>query len=258
MALSSTPQGRGWDAVAAGAAVGRGWACFRGRTGDNDAHAHHAIQLAIGLSAPVAAEVNGRPWRASGLIIDTGVRHKLLPSTGETQLIYLDPEHALGPALRAALTGPVTSLSEPVARRVACAAGGRGENLIERLSIALALQQMPSGHPDGRIAAVLQWIDDNPGLPLPAAEAARRSRLSPAQFSRRFRRQVGLPLRPYLRWRRLLLAIRAVASGTNLTRAAADAGFSDSAHLSRTVRRHFGIPARTLLALGLNSSSPED
>lgn len=254
--MSPTASDRGWHA--AGAAVGSGWACFRGRTGDNDAHAHHAIQLAVGLSAPVAAEVDGRTWRGPGLLIDTGVRHRLLPSTGDAELIYLDPEHALGPALCASLNGPVTILREPVARRLASASGGCGENLIERLSAALALRPPTHHHPDERIAAVLRWIDDNPGLALSAPEAARLSRLSTAQFSRRFRRQVGLPLRPYLRWRRLLLAIASVASGTNLTRAAADAGFSDSAHLSRTVRRHFGIPARTLLALGLHGAAQQD
>ena len=52
---------------------------------------------------------------------------------------------------------------------------------------------------------------------------------------------VGLPLRRYLLWLRLQDAVQAIAAGAPLTDAAHAAGFADSAHLSRTFRRMFGI-----------------
>jgi AraC-like DNA-binding protein len=51
---------------------------------------------------------------------------------------------------------------------------------------------------------------------------------------------VGIPPRRYLLWVRLMHAIEAAIGGDNLTTAAHEAGFADSAHLSRTFRRMFG------------------
>jgi AraC-like DNA-binding protein len=58
--------------------------------------------------------------------------------------------------------------------------------------------------------------------------------------------ETGLPFRTYVLWLRLIRAADAHAGGLSLTEAAQDAGFADSAHLSRTFKRMFGIPAAAL------------
>ena len=72
--------------------------------------------------------------------------------------------------------------------------------------------------------------------------------LSASEFSRRFTREVGLPFRSYRKWRRLLLAVDALAGGSNLTAAAHSAGFADSSHLTRTFKSMFGIAPSDLTA----------
>jgi len=47
-------------------------------------------------------------------------------------------------------------------------------------------------------------------------------------------------------WLRLMRAVERFAAGASLTDAAHEAGFADSAHLSRTFRRMFGIAAGSL------------
>jgi len=76
-----------------------------------------------------------------------------------------------------------------------------------------------------------------------AAEVA----LSPSRFSHRMRALVGMPVRPYLRWLRLRRAFTLAANGASLTQAPQDAGFADAAHLTRTVRRHFGVAPSDIL-----------
>ena len=49
-------------------------------------------------------------------------------------------------------------------------------------------------------------------------------------------------------WLRLRRAVELLASAGSLTEAAHDAGFSDSAHLSRTFRKMFGVKPSLLLA----------
>jgi AraC-like DNA-binding protein len=61
-----------------------------------------------------------------------------------------------------------------------------------------------------------------------------------------FTESVGLPLRPYLRWLRVQRAAAAIAAGQPLAQAAASAGFSDAAHMSRTFRDMFGLPPSAL------------
>jgi AraC family transcriptional regulator len=70
--------------------------------------------------------------------------------------------------------------------------------------------------------------------------------LSPSRLGTLFRRDTGIPVRRYQLWLRLIDAIEAHSDGTTLTEAAHYAGFSDSAHLSRTFRRMFGMPPSKL------------
>lgn len=76
-----------------------------------------------------------------------------------------------------------------------------------------------------------------------ATEAAGVACLSESRFSHLFVREVGLPFRTFLLWRRLMRAVEGMAAGRSLTAAAHEAGFSDSAHFSRAFRRMFGLPA---------------
>jgi AraC-like DNA-binding protein len=73
------------------------------------------------------------------------------------------------------------------------------------------------------------------------ARLSHEAGLSPRQMRHIFTRDVGLPMRAYLRWKRLRRAIAAVEEGASLSTAAASAGFADSAHLSRVFREQFGI-----------------
>ncbi|WP_067540806.1 helix-turn-helix transcriptional regulator [Nocardia crassostreae] len=78
--------------------------------------------------------------------------------------------------------------------------------------------------------------------PVRLADLAREARLSESLLAHVFSADVGLPLRPYIRWLRMQRAIRFIADGHNFTTAAHGAGFADSAHLTRFCRSMFGAP----------------
>jgi AraC-like DNA-binding protein len=82
------------------------------------------------------------------------------------------------------------------------------------------------------------------------AELARHACLSQSRLIHLFTEQVGIPIRRYVLWLRLMTAIQFAVQGKSLTDAAHSAGFSDSAHLSRTFRRMYG---NTLSGLVKNS-----
>lgn len=77
------------------------------------------------------------------------------------------------------------------------------------------------------------------------ADIAAAVGLSRSELSRQFRRFHRLSHKLYRKQLRLALATRALANGSSVLAAAHDAGFSDSAHLSRTFREQYGIaPSR--------------
>jgi AraC-like DNA-binding protein len=77
--------------------------------------------------------------------------------------------------------------------------------------------------------------------PVPLGRVAPLVGVSPSMLGRQFTDHVGVPWRQWVLARRLQAAARVVANGATLTTAAHAAGFSDSAHLTRTFRRMFGI-----------------
>ncbi|MCG7551441.1 AraC family transcriptional regulator [Pseudoalteromonas sp. Of7M-16] len=82
-----------------------------------------------------------------------------------------------------------------------------------------------------------------------AKDVAHKLHLSESRFLHLFSQQVGIAWRPYLLWRRMLCALQMMMNGATATEAAYGAGFSDSAHLSRTFRSTFGMTIRQAKSL---------
>lgn len=96
-----------------------------------------------------------------------------------------------------------------------------------------------------RVARLLDDLRD-PGVDRHAAIA--RTRVSPAHLQAMFARDVGLPMRSYCLWLRLLRAIAQIHT-LGITGAAHAAGFADLAHFSRTCRRMFGYAPAAMRAI---------
>ena len=97
---------------------------------------------------------------------------------------------------------------------------------------------------DRRIARLVEVLRDPD---TDAAAAAARTRLSAAHLQALFARDVGIPIRSYRLWRRLLHALARVGP-LDLTAAAHAGSFADLAHLSRTCRRMLGYAPSGLRA----------
>ncbi len=96
----------------------------------------------------------------------------------------------------------------------------------------------------------VEYIRQRIGQAVTLAEVARAANLSPGRFRHLFVQETGMPLRTYVVWRRLLHVWTLVTQGETLSSAAHAAGFSDSAHLSRTARTMFGLPPSVLQMSG--------
>ncbi len=225
---------------------------------DAGVHSHHALQVVwpVGVCELALAGV----VETAPVVLAAGVEHRLTMSQGLVMLV--EPQSDWGERLAEYLDGQ--DVRQLVGLPDLVSVLDDEEDLVAVLrSLANALEWsawegagQSSGAPaDGRIARLLERLDgcfrDQCVKPdhWRASEVAAWLNLSESWFLHLFREQMGIAWRPYLLWRRLLCAVNSMSGGRSATEAAHEAGFSDSAHLSRTFSKSFGLSIRQALAI---------
>jgi AraC-like DNA-binding protein len=217
-------------------------------------HAQHGAGIFVGLETDVIVTEPGRaPVRGRVVAVPPDVPHAAW-SPGPTVGLLYDPEGLPHIAELARLRGgafPVQGreaarlLEAVTAHRASLTRGEVLGGLAHESSTWLA-RGLPCPAPDRRVARVLEALRE------PAVDrrlVVARAGISPAHLQALFARDVGVPMRTYLLWRRLLTALVAFLH-TDATNAAHLAGFSDLAHFSRTCRKMLGY-CPTVLRDGL-------
>jgi AraC-like DNA-binding protein len=216
-------------------------------------HAHYAIQVTLALDGEfvIRPEESGEWQTTRGAIVHSDARHEFDGGGSTLCVIFVEPEGVYGRALRARYLGPIaTDLRvEDMRDRIDALATA----FAQRHADALVLQAARSvldrltaveeslASPDRRVTAAMQWMREHLSSDISLEDAAASVHLSPSRFRHLFVAQTGISFRAYLRWARVESAVGAAFSGRTWTEAAQEAGFADSAHLSRTCRRMFGM-----------------
>ncbi len=221
----------------------------------NAVHAHHAVQVALALEGQFRFQSPADDvWLdCAGAVITSNKPHAF-DGRGAALLahIFVEPESPPGRVLLqlfpaelgiCLMTGP---LQEAAAQRLSASyrASHKPADLVAtaREVIRLLTDGVDVPSPaDPRILKVLEYLRGNLNEAVSLTSAAAQVHLSPSRFRHLFVEQVGLAFRPYVLWLRLNRAVEAFAAGESLTTAAYQAGFADSAHLSRTFRRMYGM-----------------
>lgn len=92
----------------------------------------------------------------------------------------------------------------------------------------------------GPLEAADKMLSD-PQNSRPIGDVAREIGLDGPDFSRQFAKRFRMTPELYRKQQRLANATRALMAGRSVSAAAHDAGFSDSAHLSRTFKSQYGV-----------------
>jgi AraC-like DNA-binding protein len=207
-------------------------------------HAQHGAGILIGVDADViVTTADGARVRGRAVAIPPHLVHATFCAGPSVGLLY-DPEasprvsgytrrsgapFALDPHVAARVHGAVLSARASLAH--VDVLRGLGQETATRLG-----REATEPRIDRRVARVVEALRD------PATdrrEIIARAGISEAHLQALFARDIGLPIRTFQLWRRLLAAVRAMAQ-LDATHAAHDAGFADLAHFSRTCRRMLG------------------
>lgn len=226
------------------------------QTSRTDFHAHHAVQIVIGLGGRFRLWLaDDEELAAPYVAVAPDAPHRF-DAAGAYAILFVEPESRAGRAivastftegdLRALPPSSFDGLSAQLSAlgRTPSPASGElmaiGRELIEGLA-----GDVRHGPIDARIRDIVHWVA-RADRPITLDAAARIAGLSPSRVSHLFVEQTGLSFKTYLLWVRLTRAVRLMTEGLTLTAVAHEAGFSDSAHFSRTFRRMFGIAPANL------------
>ncbi|WP_431968655.1 helix-turn-helix transcriptional regulator [Nocardia sp. bgisy134] len=209
-------------------------------------HAHHTVQVLAARTPITVMDAGGVRHRGTRIIVPADAPHRI-ETAAEGAALYLDPETAAGAtADRRAHAGgwaddqqvmPTTLATAPIAEQVAA--------IVRELRCAPTAAN--GSHRHGAVTEALRLLPSLvPDHSMRGADVAKRVGLSPARLSHLFAEQVGMPLRPYILWLRLRLAVNRFRSGDDVAAAAHASGFDDSTQLTRTCRRTFGLTPAAL------------
>jgi AraC-like DNA-binding protein len=221
-----------------------------------DLHAHHAIQVTLSLGGHFRLDTPDYHVAGDAVAVAADAGHTF-EAEGLIALLFVEPESRPGRAIAARLfigkdlAIVPTEMFGDFPKRITDAFRTRnltdetfvelGRNLISHLA-----SDLRGDVPDLRVRKVMAWAGKQLEGAVSLAEAAPVVNLSPGRLRHLFVEQTGLPFKTYLLWLRLTRALQCFAAGKPLTDAAHEAGFSDSAHLSRTFRRMFGVTPASL------------
>jgi AraC-like DNA-binding protein len=211
-------------------------------------HAQHGAALFVTLDAPLAvADARGNRTAGRVVLVPPDLSH-VVHSPGPVIGICYDPECVPAVAARSRCRGGAYALDAydgRVARRLLDQAQAhRGE--LTKLDVLTGIADeaarvvgVERARPlDTRVAAVVEALRDR-------EERMPRLGISRSHLAELFLRDVGVPIRSYRLWRRLLRALLAFAEA-DATTAAHRAGFADLAHFSRTCRKLLGYTPTAL------------
>jgi len=226
--------------------------------GRSDWHHHHALQVALALDevCRFRSQADGIWSQFRGAIVRSHRHHQFEVDGATMAQLFIEPETVEGRLLRERFVDDISPL--PEAQRLAMArlmsdalrTDAKADAMIasaRAATLLLAGVAAPIAKGDGRVDKAIAHIRAHIHVAITLDQAAAAASLSPGRFRHLFVAQTGTSFRAYVLWARLNVAIQFAMKGQSWTGAAHAAGFADSAHLTRTFRRMFGMNPAALV-----------
>lgn len=224
----------------------------------NKFHTHFAASLIYSPGKPFSVETGpGKRKEVNAIFLPPNFRHRLEVKNSMSVIIQIDPDSSLfepfrkfpenhpyfpDPARLVKFDRKIEEIREKpgncshlhfLIREFVFVASGKDSVTGEKIQSL-----------DYRVKKVIKYLKELESIPerLPVSGLAKMSDLSTDRFRHLFRKEMGLTIRRYILWLRIRKAGLLLKEGVTLTFAAHAAGFSDSAHFSKTFKENFGIP----------------
>ncbi len=201
-------------------------------------HCNPVVCVISGIRGSVSVIGGGERVTGDIVLIRPGIEHRVDCTGSGLNAMYLDGlSWPGGAALAQRLGGGIGDL--------ALAAMFQNVEAQGELRRRVAVDALPC---PPRLATVIEELTSDPMSRMTQFELADRLQMERTTALRLFKAVTGQTFRRFKQWSGLQHAARQVASGALVRTAAMDAGFADTAHLTRTFRQSFGLTPSEALA----------
>ncbi len=207
------------------------------------AHANPVTAVLVGRSGPLRLERDGQRVEGDVVLVRPGIIHAVGFAERGADVLYLNGlDFPFDAPLGQVLSGKLAYAAQDAMQGDASAIAGLRDRL------APALRAIPPA-----VAAAVEAIHADPMWRMSQDELARRIGIERTQALRLFKAATGQGFRAFKLWSALQYATQQMAEGALVRTAAMDAGFADTAHLSRTFQHFFGLtPSAAIAGLAVN------
>ena len=205
------------------------------------AHANAVTCVLVGRTGPLRLDRDGKRVDGDVLLVRPGVVHAVALAERGADVLYLNGlAFPFDAPLAQVLGGALGYLASDALRGDRCAMNEL------RARLTLRAPRLPTG-----IKEVVRAIYAEPMERMSQADLASRLHMERTRALRCFKAATGQTFRDFKRWSALLHAAQLMAQGALVRTAAMDAGFADTAHLTRVFRHSFGLtPSAAIAGLG--------
>ena len=226
-------------------------------------HALHALKLLVPLEGTLLYEGAGTIRSNVPVLVPADHEHAA-SCDGVSLCVFIPPEVREGrlrglarsdrPRItRGAVARRLFALGRSIGRGLEHASTDDHARMLDEVVATLTMCTATSAPIDPRVRSVLAALDDDAAPPI--AGLADTVALSRSHLAHLVKAEIGISLAHRTLFRKLMAAHRRVLAGVPLAAAAADAGFADHAHFSRTTRRMLGQPPSFVAASAFKTAA---
>ena len=216
-------------------------------------HSHPVVQLVVAINGVFKTKVpeTGEWITQKGLLIKPNHPHQCDATDVPIFSLDIDPDTALGEWVLTKILNDDPLLAYPSEQLGqinfelihSCLQSENWDNLYTNILKVFRFEDAHQHEPkDERIDLTLSHIHENIHEILSTEQLTNISFLSESRLLHLFKEEMGLPVRNYILWYRLKVALGHIINQGSLTEAAHMAGFSDQSHFTRTCQKMIGVP----------------
>ncbi len=183
-----------------------------------------------GIDGPVRVQCGDRISEGRLFMMAPGIIRSVTAFTSRLGVLLIDP----GVQVTDTIAPPRTLAS--LTRLAACPDPAAWRDLKASLALGPRTATLPTA-----VQQAARLIDVSEHHAMIASEIATCVGLSTSRLEHLFSESMGTPMGAYRTWRRFRGIASAIANGANLTEAAHQSGFYDSAHFTRSFKAAFGL-----------------
>lgn len=226
--------------------ITEGFAMLSGVIYDTEFHSHHAVQISVGMEKDFIVETDSEKITSRFVILNPNFKHRLSGENGNQVLLLIEPESGFGSAIvkflenRQSFTIDAGDIPDSIGTILQSDEVSVSKIIVTILNF-LNIDFENHVVTDPRISKIISVINCTAEKKISVKVLADKVCLSESRLQHLFKKNMGISIKYFLLWKRIIDGIHIIASGRDFTYSSHEAGFSDSAHMSRAFKEMFGI-----------------